>query len=129
MAQIKIYGTKAFLFPIRKVLSDTLHSCIVTAFQYPESKRFHRFFYMEEGDFYFPEDKSSQYTIIEISLFEGRSIEAKKALYQLIFMHFKQDLLISSNDIEITLTETPLYNWGIRGMPGDELALDYKVVV
>ncbi|GGC15375.1 tautomerase family protein [Dyadobacter sediminis] len=129
MAQIKIYGNKAFLYPIRKKLSDTLHACIVTAFEYPESKRFHRFFYLEEGDFYFPENRSSQYTIIEIALFEGRSIEAKKALYQLIFTHFKQDLAISSHDIEITLTETPLYNWGIRGMPGDELALDYKVVV
>jgi phenylpyruvate tautomerase PptA (4-oxalocrotonate tautomerase family) len=129
MAQVKIYGNKAILLPIRKKLSDTLHSCIVTAFKYPESKKFHRFFYLEEGDFYFPEDKSDQYTIIEISLFEGRSVEAKKALYQLIFTHFEQDLLISPNDVEIILTETPLYNWGIRGMPGDELALDYKVVV
>lgn len=129
MAQIKIYGHRSSLRPIRREFSDLLHSCIVDAFQYPENKRAHRFFYLEEGDFYYPEGRSIQYTIIEISLFEGRSIEAKKALFQLIFTRFEQVLAISPNDIEITLTETPLYNWGIRGKSGDELVLDYKIAV
>jgi phenylpyruvate tautomerase PptA (4-oxalocrotonate tautomerase family) len=129
MAQIKIYGHRSSLRPIRREFSDILHSCIVDAFQYPENKRAHRFFYLEEGDFYYPEGRSIQYTIIEISLFEGRSMEAKKALYQLIFSRFEQLLAISPNDIEITLTETPLHNWGIRGKSGDELVLDYKIAV
>ncbi len=25
-----------------------------------------------------------------------------------------------------TITETPKHNWGIRGLPGDELTLNYK---
>ncbi|APF21976.1 putative transglutaminase-like protein [Clostridium butyricum] len=33
------------------------------------------------------------------------------------------------NDVEITIFETPNYNWGIRGVPGDELGLNYKVNV
>jgi phenylpyruvate tautomerase PptA (4-oxalocrotonate tautomerase family) len=129
MAQIKIYGHRSSLRPIRREFSDILHSCIVDAFQYPENKRAHRFFYLEEGDFYYPEGRSIQYTIIEISLFEGRSMEAKKDLYHLIFSRFEQLLAISPNDIEITLTETPLHNWGIRGKSGDELVLDYKIAV
>ncbi|WAC10993.1 tautomerase family protein [Dyadobacter pollutisoli] len=129
MAQIKIYGHRSSLRSIRREFSDLLHSCIVDAFQYPENKRAHRFFYLEEGDFYYPEGRSIQYTIIEISLFQGRSIDAKKALYQLIFTRFEQVLAISPNDIEITLTETPLYNWGIRGKSGDDLVLDYKIAV
>ncbi len=36
---------------------------------------------------------------------------------------------IVSQDIEITISETPMENWGIRGMPGDELALNYKVKI
>lgn len=36
---------------------------------------------------------------------------------------------ISVNDVEITIFETPKENWGIRGLPGDELALNYKVEV
>jgi len=31
--------------------------------------------------------------------------------------------------VEITITETPRSNWGIRGLPADELELSYKVDV
>ncbi|MCF0065723.1 tautomerase family protein [Dyadobacter chenwenxiniae] len=129
MSQIKIYGNRTALFPIRQKLSDVLHACIVEAFKYPENKRAHRFFYLDEGDFYYPEGRTAQYTIIEISLFEGRSIEAKKALYQLVFSRFELELGIAPNDVEITLTETPTHNWGIRGKAADELMLDYKITV
>jgi phenylpyruvate tautomerase PptA (4-oxalocrotonate tautomerase family) len=129
MSQIKIYGLKSSLYAIREQLSGTLHSCIVEAFQYPQNKRAHRFFYLDDGDFFYPEGRSERYTIIEIALFEGRSVEAKKHLYQLIFRKFEEELGITPNDVEITLTETPPHNWGIRGKAGDELVLDYKIAV
>jgi phenylpyruvate tautomerase PptA (4-oxalocrotonate tautomerase family) len=129
MGQIKIYGLKEHLMPIRNRLSDTLHACIVDAFKYPENKRAQRFFYMDQEDFFYPEGRSNHYTIIEISLFEGWSVASKKYLYKLIFDRFEREFNISPNDIEITLTETPLHNWGIRGKPGDEIHLDYKVSV
>ncbi|CAG5010373.1 putative protein.1 [Dyadobacter sp. CECT 9275] len=127
MSQIKIYGLKTHLKPKREHLSEVLHACVVEAFVYPRNKRAHRFFYLDKNDFFYPEGRSSQYTIIEISLFEGRSIESKKHLYRLVFERFEKELGISPNDIEITLTETPLHHWGIRGKPADELVLDYKV--
>ncbi|NIJ56154.1 tautomerase family protein [Dyadobacter arcticus] len=129
MGQIKIYGLRSSLYPIRQIFSDILHSCVTEAFQYPENKRAHRLFYMEEGDFLYPEGRSEQYTIIEISLLEGRSTQAKKDLYQLIFKRFEEQLAISPNDIEVTLTETPRCNWGIRGKSGDDLILEYEVAV
>ena len=129
MSQIKIYGLKNHLSAIRESLSDVLHSCVVDAFHYPENKRAQRFLYLDEADFYYPEGRSNKYTIIEISLFEGRSVESKKHLYRLIFERFAGKLGINPNDVEITLTETPLHNWGIRGKSGDELILDYKISV
>ncbi len=78
MTQIKIYGLRAQLEHQQEKLSNTLHACIVKAFHYPENKRAHRFFYLDDGDFFYPEGRSNQYTIIEISLFEGRSVESKK---------------------------------------------------
>lgn len=129
MSQIKIYGLKTHLAPIKKQLSDTLHACIVEAFQYPDSKRAHRFFELEPEDFYYPEGRTNFYTILEISLFEGRSLRAKKELYRLLFERFEKELSITPNDLEITLTETPTHNWGIRGKSGDELALDYSITV
>ncbi|AOZ94074.1 tautomerase family protein [Paenibacillus crassostreae] len=126
MAQVKIFGLYHSLKPIQSQLSDILHSCLVDSMNLPENKRFHRFFHMNKDDFYYPNDRSEKYTIIEISMFEGRSIDVKKKLILLIFERFTI-LGIEANDIEITIYETPKNNWGIRGLPGDELNLNYKV--
>jgi hypothetical protein len=129
MSQIKIFGIREVLYPIRERLSEVLHSCIMDAFAYPKDKRAHRFIYLEKDSFFYPEGRTDNYTIIEISLFEGRSIEAKKKLYQLIFERFEKELKILPVDVEITLFETPMHNWGIRGKSGDELVYNYKVNV
>ena len=129
MSQIKIFGIRELLHPKREKLSGVLHSCIMDAFAYPKDKRAHRFIYLDKDSFFYPEGRTDNYTIIEISLFEGRSIQAKKKLYQLIFERFEAELGISPIDVEITLFETPMHNWGIRGKSGDELVLNYKVEV
>jgi phenylpyruvate tautomerase PptA (4-oxalocrotonate tautomerase family) len=127
MGQIKIFGIKKNLYPVREQLSEILHECVVEAFHYPKEKKAHRFIYIEEDSFFYFEGRTQKHTIIEISIFEGRSTEAKKKLYQLIFSRFEKELLITPMDIEITIFETPMHNWGIRGMSGDELKLNYKV--
>jgi 4-oxalocrotonate tautomerase family enzyme len=60
-------------------------------------------------------------------LFEGRTKETKKELIRTIFRRFEGELKIAPQDVEITLHESPKENWGIRGKPGDELALNYKI--
>lgn len=129
MTQVKIFGLREQIGPKRKKLSDAIHSCVMDALYYPADKRIHRFLLMEEEDFVYTLDRSKEYTIIEISLFEGRSAEAKKKLIQLLFERIHNQAGISPRDVEITIFETPVQNWGIRGLPGDELALDYKVNV
>lgn len=129
MAQIKIYGLREHLNPIKAKLSDAIHSCVVEALQFPVNKRAHRFFPMESADFHYPASASPRYTIIEISMFEGRSVEAKKALIRLIFERVGRHCDRLPNEIEITITETPKHNWGFRGLPGDEVDLSYKVEV
>ncbi|MED3875264.1 tautomerase family protein [Lysinibacillus capsici] len=127
MGQIKIYGVKGRLNPIKETLSNIIHSCMVDALEYPLDKKFQRFFPMDKEDFYFASERTESYTIIEISMFEGRTIQAKKQLVKLLFERINNKLNISSQDVEITIFETPKHNWGIRGLPGDELALNYKV--
>lgn len=114
---------------MRDRLSDVLHGCVVDAFGLPADKRFHRFIYLDDGDFIYPDDRSRRYTIIEIQLFEGRSVEAKKRLIRLVYERFERDLDIAAADIEINMIESPKHNWGIRGVPADELALNYTVKV
>lgn len=129
MAQIKIYGLRTHLDQRKQQLSDVIHGCAMAALQLPAEKRFHRFIALEPDDFIFPDDRSEQYTIIEISIFEGRSVEAKKSLVRLLFERLHTELGISPQNVEITIFETPRHNWGIRGQPGDELGLNYKVDV
>ncbi|WP_141430625.1 tautomerase family protein [Bacillus sp. 03113] len=129
MAQIKVYGLKGILNPIKERLSDVIHSCVVDALQYPVDKRVHRFFPLDEENFIYKIDRSEKYTIIEISMFEGRSVESKKKLLQLLFERIHTEFDILPHDVEITIFETPKHNWGIRGVSGDELELNYKVNV
>lgn len=127
MVQIKIYGLEENLNPIKNSLSDVVHSCMVEAFNIPKDKRFHRFFPLKKDDFYYPCDRTEAYTIIELSIFEGRTLERKRYLLKLLFERLYLELNLDPQDIEITIFETPTYNWGIRGLPGDEITLDYKV--
>lgn len=129
MAQIKIYGLASTLNPIKTALADTIHACMVEHFQLPSNKRFQRFFPMQAEDWLMPADRSSNYLIIEISCFAGRSVATKKALIQGLFANIAQIHAIQPQDVEITLIETPAHNWGIRGVPGDELELPYLVDV
>ena len=129
MAQIKIYGLKSSLSEKTSSLSSAIHAAVVEALAFPSDKKFHRFIALEKSEFIFPADRSDNYTIIEISMFEGRSAESKKSLIRLIFANIERDVGIAPQDVEITITETPKQNWGIRGLCGDELALGYKVNV
>jgi 5-carboxymethyl-2-hydroxymuconate isomerase len=85
MSQVKIYGLKEQLKPIRSRLSDTIHSCVVEALLFPADKRAHRFFHLDADDFFAPSGRTERYTIIEFSTIEGRSIETKKKLINLLF--------------------------------------------
>jgi Tautomerase enzyme len=128
MVQVKIYGLRESLNPIKSKLSDVIHSCIVDALQYSPDKRFHRFFPLDATDFFYPCGRTERYTILEINMIEGRSVEVKKQLIRLLFEHLQQ-FGISHQDLEITIFENPKHNWGFRGLPGDEHTLNYKIEV
>jgi len=128
MAQIVVSGHTATLRPRIRELSDAIHQAAQTALQLPAGKRFHRFIPLEDDCFITPDDRSADYTIIEVSMFEGRSVEAKKAFIRQVIANV-HELGIAATDVEITITETPRSNWGIRGVPADELELNYRIEV
>ena len=129
MAQVKIYGLKSHLDMYKGAISKAVHQSVMSALEYPPEKKFHRFIALDQGDFIYPDDRSEKYIIVELSMFEGRSIGAKKALINQLYSNIGTEAGIGHQDIEITIFETPKENWGIRGMPADELKLGYKVEV
>lgn len=129
MAQVKIFGLRKHLVPLIPSISEVIHSCVMDALQYPKDKRAHRFIPLEPTEFFYPSGRTEKYTVVEFSMFEGRSVEAKKALMRLMFERFESQLGVSPADLEMTIFETPKHNWGFRGLPGDEHTLNYTVEV
>jgi len=129
LAQVKIYGLKISLDKIKNELSNIIHECIVESLSFPKDKKYHRFISLQEDEMIFPDDKSGQYTIIEIMMMEGREVETKKNLIKSLFTNIHKKLNIENNDLEICIIESPASNWGFRGMTGDEIKLNYKVKV
>jgi hypothetical protein len=76
-----------------------------------------------------PTGKSDRYTRIEIELFHGRSMEAKRALYRAIVRNVSA-LGVPETEIKTILIEVPLENWGLRGgLAGSEIDLGFTVDV
>jgi phenylpyruvate tautomerase PptA (4-oxalocrotonate tautomerase family) len=128
MAQIVVYGHAAVLRARIPELSDAIHAAAVEALGLPPEKRFHRFIPLDQDCFIAPDDRTADYTIIEVSMFEGRSVETKKDFIRTVIGGLGA-IGIAAADVEITITETPRSNWGIRGVPADELQLGYTVEV
>ncbi len=80
MAQVKIFGIKENLNPIKQQLFDVIHECVVEALKFPQDKRAHRFFSLNKENMICPSGRSDAYTIIEFTMITGRTTESKKKL-------------------------------------------------
>ncbi len=127
---VVIYGIREKLDPIKSVLSDVIHGCMQSVLGMPEDKRAHRFIPLDREDFYYPGGRSEAYTVIEINMMTGRKPETQKALIKALFRELEQKLSLDPMDVEITIKEQAPYQWGFRGLTGDEAKdLKYKVDV
>ena len=128
MPLVKVSLLKGRSIEEKKALLDAIHAALLDAFKIPENDRNQRIFEFEPENFDIPEEKTSNYTIIEIDVFPGRSLDAKRKLYQKIVQNLNEQ--IQPNDILVVLKEPPLDNWGVRGgMPASEIDLGFKLDV
>ena len=127
---IVIYGIKQRLNPIKAQLSDVIHASMQEVLGMPEDKRAHRFIALDKDDFYFPGGRSDAYTVIEINMMKGRKKRTQKTLIKSLFANIESELGIEAVNIEITIKEQEPYQWGFRGITGDEVNdLSYQLNV
>ena len=126
---ILVYGIGEKLDPIKRRLSDAIHSCVTAVLGLPEDKRAHRFIPLRRDDMYVPGGRTDAYTVIEINMMQGRTEQTKKALIHELFAVLARDVGLSPVDVEITIHEQPPHCWGFRGLTGDEARLDYDVKI
>jgi phenylpyruvate tautomerase PptA (4-oxalocrotonate tautomerase family) len=75
----------------------------------------------------YPDRHSDRYTLVEVTLFAGRSLETKRRLYDAIVRRLAT-LGVPSNDVLIVLHEPPMENWAIDGgIPASEVDVGFKV--
>ena len=128
MPLVKVSLLKGRSIAEKKAILDAIHAALLEAFKIPENDRNQRIFEFEPDNFDIPEEKTSKYTIIEIDVFPGRSLDAKRKLYHKIVQNLEEQ--IQPNDILVVLKEPPLDNWGVLGgMPASEIDLGFKLDV
>lgn len=130
MPLVKIETRKSWSASQKNEIMEAVHSAMREALKIPENDRNIRFHEYHPDDFKVPPDTTTEnYVLVEISMFTGRSLQAKKELYQGIVANLGK-LGVVSKDVFIVLHEVPMENWGIRGgIPASEVDLGFKVGV
>jgi phenylpyruvate tautomerase PptA (4-oxalocrotonate tautomerase family) len=128
MPLVKIEIIEGKTSEYKKAVLDGVHNALVTAIGIPESDNFQRLHELTGENFNHPHDRTDQITLIEITLFPGRTFESKKKLYETIVKNLDQNPGISGNDLMIVLYEPRMENWGIKGgKPASEVDFDFKI--
>lgn len=106
-----------------------VHGALVEAIRIPQDDKVLRLIEHAPENFIIPGDKGEHYTRIEITLFAGRSLDAKRKLYQAIVRNL-EPFGVPGADIKIVLVEVPPENWGIRGgHAASDIELGFEVRV
>ena len=105
---------------------DAVHAAMVEGLRIPEADKTLRLVVHEPHRF---PHESEWYTLVDIDLFVGRSLGAKKALYRAVVRNLAP-FGIPPDQVKVLLRESQAENWGIRGgVPASEIDLGFKVNV
>ena len=112
-----------------QALMEAVYESFREALKVPEGDRQIRYIEHRPEHFAVPPGKGENATLVEITMFPGRSLTAKRALYAAIVRRFEV-LGIARAEVMIVLNEPPLDNWGLRGgVPASELDLGFNLKV
>jgi phenylpyruvate tautomerase PptA (4-oxalocrotonate tautomerase family) len=121
MPQVTITGYATFLPTVRDAMAALVAGCAEEALSVRPGAVAYRFVALDAADLRAPQGRSERYTLVELQLFAGRTVAAKKAFYAALYAGCAERLGIGPSDLEIIVTERPAHDWAVRGRPGDEL--------
>jgi len=113
----------------RTALLDAIQAATVEALRIPSDALVLRLVEHPRECFAVPDGAAERYTHIVIQMFAGRSLSAKRALYQAIVRRL-EPFGVPADDVRIILNEVPRENVGMRGGEAAvDLELGYEVRV
>jgi phenylpyruvate tautomerase PptA (4-oxalocrotonate tautomerase family) len=112
-----------------EALIGAVHAALTEGLKTPDWDKTIRLVVHEPQRFAVPPGRGERYTLIDIDLFSGRSLEAKRALYKALVRNLGK-VGIPADHIKVLLRESAAENWGIRGgVPASEVDLGFKIDV
>ncbi|HEY0856110.1 MAG TPA: tautomerase family protein [Albitalea sp.] len=105
-----------------RALMEAVHEALREALKVPEGDRQIRYVEHKPEHFAVAPGKTENYTLVEITMFPGRSVEAKRNLHHAVVRRFGE-LGIEPADVLVVLHEPPLDNWGLGGVPASQARL------
>lgn len=99
----------------KKTMLEIVRNSLVETLEIKDDSIIQRLYEIDRNFYDVPNNKSSNFTIVEITFFPGRSNDLKKSLINKICNGLKRELNIDSSDIYVVIQEPPLDNWGMYG--------------
>lgn len=109
-------------------ITEAIQRALVEGIRIPEEDRCVRILEYPPEGFLVPPGRGPGYSVLEISMFRGRSVEAKARLYAAL----QRELApfgLAAGDLKVIVHDVPFENWGLRGAPADPAKLNFKVEV
>jgi phenylpyruvate tautomerase PptA (4-oxalocrotonate tautomerase family) len=109
-------------------LLEAIQRGLIEGIRIPDTDRCVRIHEYPDGTFMVPPGKGPAYSVLEISMFKGRSLDAKARLYGALQRELSP-FGLAEGDLKIIIHDVPFENWGLGGKPADPAMLTFKVDV
>ncbi len=111
-----------------EALIAAVQAALIEGIRIPENDRCIRILEYPPHAFAPPPGRGENYTVIEINLFSGRSLEAKRRLFAALARELSA-FGVAAADLKVYLVEVPRENWGLRGQSAVDIELSFKIEV
>jgi len=109
---------------------NVIWAAIAEVLRTPDKDKIVRLVEHSVENFSIPSWASDRFTHIEITMFEGRSIQVKRSLYEAIVRNLEHFFGVPPNDVKIILIEVRPSEVGMRGgKAASELEIGYEVKI
>lgn len=115
MPLVKVEMIKGNTKEYKQNYLQAIHEALMTTLSIPDEDRFQRLYEIDRDNFEINSTKTDKFSIIELTLFPGRSKETKRNVIKEITAVLGERLNIQPSDIFIIINEPSLDNWGMGG--------------
>jgi phenylpyruvate tautomerase PptA (4-oxalocrotonate tautomerase family) len=111
----------------KRQLLDAVHRALVDVLQVPDDDPMVTLVEQPRDHVIVPGGRSDQFTVVQITMFAGRSADTKRRLHQAIFDELSA-AGVGRSDVLVVMHEPPMESWGVQGgVPASEAQLGFKV--